>query len=235
MTDMSTINKKEISEVMIEAMNREELNTRAVAQHLNLNPCYISMAKNPNHWDTMGITAWRRLQDWLDTRGKISEFKIPEGEEIFVPKSYVPKAKKEGKIEAKPAAVDGNIKVNGSDLSSVLSAESDRKGAGADLQIKTEVSETQSAAADLKNGKKHIPRKIKVPLFNKEEIDALDKKFTPLFALMEKVVVTMEKQSGLLAGHQQSIQGLVDIYKSIKKESEVRPQLVIFQRNIYQK
>jgi hypothetical protein len=36
---MSEINKKQISEALIKAMQREELHTRETAQKLNLNPC----------------------------------------------------------------------------------------------------------------------------------------------------------------------------------------------------
>jgi hypothetical protein len=83
---MSIIDKKSISGALKEAMAREDLNTRAVAKALNLNPCYISMCQNPNSWDSMGKAPWVRLEEWAVTRDKISEFKIPEGEEIWKPK-----------------------------------------------------------------------------------------------------------------------------------------------------
>jgi hypothetical protein len=86
---MSTINKQQISDALKEAMNHEDLHTRAVAQKLNLNPCYISMCQNPNSWDSMGKTAWLRLEEWANTRGQISEFVIPDGEEIWKAKEKV--------------------------------------------------------------------------------------------------------------------------------------------------
>jgi hypothetical protein len=92
---MSTINKKEISDALKTALNREELHSREAAKFLNLNPCYISMAQNPNSWDAMGKTAWLRLEAWLDTREAISVFQIPYGEEVWQPKE------RPAKIEAK--------------------------------------------------------------------------------------------------------------------------------------
>ena len=65
---MSTINRKQISDALKEAMNREELHTRDAARALNLHPCYISMAQNPNSWDAMGKAPWVRLEEWINTR-----------------------------------------------------------------------------------------------------------------------------------------------------------------------
>lgn len=60
---MNTINRKEISEALKEAANREDLHTREIAQKLNLMPCYISMAQNPKSWDSMSKAAWVRLEE----------------------------------------------------------------------------------------------------------------------------------------------------------------------------
>lgn len=86
---MSTLTRKEISEALREAMNREDLANRAAAQKLNLNPCYISMALNPNSWDSMGKAAWARLEEWVDTREALGQFEIPAGEEIWKPKEKI--------------------------------------------------------------------------------------------------------------------------------------------------
>jgi len=80
---MKTEEMKIISDHLIDALNKEDLTTRAAARALNLNPSYISMAKNPRHWDTISKDAWYRLTHWHNSRGRISEFKIPEDEEIL--------------------------------------------------------------------------------------------------------------------------------------------------------
>lgn len=80
------MDKKAISEHLIDALNKEDLPRREAARFLNLNPCYVTMAQNENSWDAMGKTAWERMEAWHETRLKISEFKIPEGEEIWKPK-----------------------------------------------------------------------------------------------------------------------------------------------------
>jgi hypothetical protein len=89
---MSDINKKQISEALIKAMQREELHTREAAHLLNLNPCYISMAQNPNSWDAMGKASWIRLEEWFNTNSPLGLFQIPEGEEIWKPKEKTVKS-----------------------------------------------------------------------------------------------------------------------------------------------
>lgn len=98
---MNTTLKKQISEALKEAMNREDLHTRETAKYLNLNPCYVSMAQNEKSWDSMGKTPWIRLEEWFRIRGPISEFLIPAGEEIWKPKEKVVKeANPEDKIHS---------------------------------------------------------------------------------------------------------------------------------------
>jgi len=80
---ISLESKKEISGYLIKALDRENLSTREAAQFLNMNPIYMSMARNPKMFDSMSKAAWERLQDWMNTRDKISEYKIPELEEIY--------------------------------------------------------------------------------------------------------------------------------------------------------
>lgn len=75
--------RKQISAALIEHLEREELHTGEAAKYLNLNPCYISMAKSEKSWDAMSTTAWNRLEEWFNTRENIKDFKIPEGEEIW--------------------------------------------------------------------------------------------------------------------------------------------------------
>jgi hypothetical protein len=83
---MDNIRKRVLMDSLKEAMSKEDLNTRAAARCLNLNPCYLSMAQNPNSWDAMGKAPWERIELWADTRDKLSSFVIPEGEEIWKPK-----------------------------------------------------------------------------------------------------------------------------------------------------
>jgi hypothetical protein len=97
------MDKKAISEALKEAINKKDLNTRAAAKALNLNPIYISMAQNPKSWDAMGKTPWIRLEEWLNTRGPLALFNIPEGEEIWKPKEKAQEAPKKDVIKHKKA------------------------------------------------------------------------------------------------------------------------------------
>lgn len=89
---MNTKDREAIVDALKDAILREELPNREVARLLNFHPCYISMANNPNTWDQIGRHVWERLEEWYLNREKLSEFKIPEGEEIWQPK---PKTQKD--------------------------------------------------------------------------------------------------------------------------------------------
>jgi hypothetical protein len=106
---MSEINKKQISEALIKAMQREELHTRETAQKLNLNPCYISMAQNPNSWDAMGKASWIRLEEWFNTNLPLALFEIPAGEEIWKTKEKVIKTDPEMTILSSKEVVTKSI------------------------------------------------------------------------------------------------------------------------------
>jgi hypothetical protein len=88
---MNAINKKELSALLSEAISREELRTGEAARFLNLNPCYLAMMQNEKHWDSAGKAPWDRLILWKEQRCKISEFEIPEGETIYIPKPKIEK------------------------------------------------------------------------------------------------------------------------------------------------
>ena len=95
---MSPELKKQISDHLIVALGHEDLPRREGAKFLNLNPCYISMAINPGYLDSLSQAAWGRLEARHNTREKISEYKIPEGEEVWQPKekpAEVPKKDKD--------------------------------------------------------------------------------------------------------------------------------------------
>jgi hypothetical protein len=88
---MTTDEKKELADALVEAMNREELHTGEAAKALNVKACYVSMIKNPDLWGSIPAKAWDRVEEWMQTRGKIRDFVIPEGEEIVTQKAYTPR------------------------------------------------------------------------------------------------------------------------------------------------
>ncbi len=80
---MTPIEKKEIAAHFIESFNLENLHNRDAAKLLNLKLCYISWIKNENCHDSISKAAWERFEQWHISRGKISDFKIPEGEPLL--------------------------------------------------------------------------------------------------------------------------------------------------------
>lgn len=103
---MTEQDKKELSCLLIEAMDREDLHTGQAARFLNLNPMYVSMARSEKSWKAIGAAPWVRIEEWARTRQKLSEFKIPEGEEIWVRPQ-----KDETKGEHKPQAAAETVSV----------------------------------------------------------------------------------------------------------------------------
>jgi hypothetical protein len=83
MTELAS--RKDISDALRAAIEKENLHTRGAAVCLNINPIYVSMCLNENSWDHLGKTAWARIEDWFYTKAPLLDYEIPEGEEIFVP------------------------------------------------------------------------------------------------------------------------------------------------------
>lgn len=222
--------KKQISAALIEHLNREELHTREAAKFLNINPCYISMAKNENSWDAMGKTAWIRLEQWFYTRENIKDFKIPEGEEIFVvkkktePEKYTNIKERRGKLKIEPK---------------VLPEKEPEEHSPEQLVAET---------------KKQSPGKIVRLVINKAEIEDLQKQLNVLQEFIknqEKVTKELRQLSQDISISQfilleENFKPLLtrveDIERSLKPtgitklpEYDQKPHIVIFQRNIYQK
>lgn len=73
--------KKELQRLLKEALLAEHMYNAKAAKYLNLIPNYITMMLNHRMWDHCPAKAWNRVEEALSL-GKISEFKIPEGEKI---------------------------------------------------------------------------------------------------------------------------------------------------------
>lgn len=99
---MENINKAQLSAALKKALSSEHLWSRDAAKFLNLNPVYISMMLNPKTFDKCGATAWTRLNEWFLTNEPLSDFRIPDGEEIWQPKKQEPNIEGKG-VETLPA------------------------------------------------------------------------------------------------------------------------------------
>jgi hypothetical protein len=225
---MSTLDKKAISEALIEAMNREDLNTRATAKFLNINPCYISMAKNPNHFDTMGITAWTRIKEWLDTRDKISAFQIPEGEPIFVPKERQ-SAPAKPKSKKAPALKEVEYKDTGSNEAIIVHQEAQEKP-----PVKKKNAHPEGKSVNL--------------ILNQAELRKLNERVSNLEKTIEDTIpkelkIIVNKLDNYLEKSRE-IDTKYSLLSSLLKSKEPEKKkakkgrgwsIVFFQRNIYQK
>jgi hypothetical protein len=73
----------EISAWLKKKMQDEHLWNAQAARFLNLNPLYVSMMLNAKSFHACTVGAWARAEQVKDAGICISDFKIPEGEEIF--------------------------------------------------------------------------------------------------------------------------------------------------------
>ena len=111
---MELTEKKQLSAALKQALTEEHLWTKDAGLFLNINPAYISMMLNPKLFDKAAISAWHRIKEWSTTKGKISDFKLPDGEKVRIPVESVkrkpkekPAAKTSEKLQTNPPA--GNI------------------------------------------------------------------------------------------------------------------------------
>jgi hypothetical protein len=105
---MELNDKKIMAEHLRDAMNREDLSTREAARCLNLAPYYLSMSQNENSWAAMGRSPWERIEQWHNTREKLTSFRIPEGEEIWKPKEKSVDPPKKSPVIKEKVAVEKN-------------------------------------------------------------------------------------------------------------------------------
>jgi len=218
---MTDQRKKEIADHYMEATNREELRTREAARYLNLNPCYLSMVKTERHWSSMSQAAWDRLEEWHESRCKISEFVIPEGEEIFK------------KPERKPSLPEeGTVPENYSTGSAAAAKVIKKKG-----RKKLVKKEPQSSFAEDRSTEPDIIDRVK----------ALEKKVTELNlknTLLLKEIESLKESAdarieGLLVLEKDNNNQIEDIKSSINTNKvksngkDRHPRVVFFQRNYY--
>jgi len=208
MTQLKNEEKKILASHLMEAMDKEELNTRETARCLNLNPCYVSMFKNYRLWDSCPRDAWCRLTQWHDSRLKLKEYQYPEDEPKWEPKAKdnppspmdkgentildLPETKKEiGKIEQEKSGKSVKLVLN-----------------------QAEMKQIQDRIAELE-------RKIEAHvIFIKELQKQADEANTELFRLKGATIPNIFYRLGELEKPKEEISG--------------KPhQTVIFQRNIY--
>lgn len=223
---MTTQDKKELSEALVEALAKEDLHTGEAAGLLNLNPAYISMIKNEKLWDAVPAKGWSRTMEWFNARCAIRDFVIPEGEEIF---------KRPKKEDAPKAAVKEPLSIN-SEIASP--AARDRNDGG-------------KKAKKQKNGKSVI-----LQINNQEMADLRQKiafleeekkaYFDSVNALSERIAATEQRLQDTESKILNDVDKTVSILnkrlvalENIKSMPSVVPTkkhgIIVFQRNIFQR
>jgi len=87
---MNLEEKKMVSQHLIEEINRTGISTRLAGEWLGMQPCYVSMAKNPDNFDSMSRSAWNALEKWHLSREPLDSYKTEKkessgGRETFDP------------------------------------------------------------------------------------------------------------------------------------------------------
>jgi hypothetical protein len=217
---MTPQDKKEISASLMEHMNREELHTSEAARLLNLNPCYISMAKSEKSWDSMGKAAWERLMEWFNTRCNIRDFQIPEGEEIFKrkEKEYTP-GKAEVKAITEPEEHSPEAVISPAKPERNIHPKKEKHAKSVNIIInKAELADVRQRAGVLEGRLRELDTVI----------TKMDNEFRQRFYIMEEETLSVMRLR--IKDLEEGMGHLVTIPKA-----ENKPSIVIFQRNIYQK
>lgn len=236
--------KKQISAALIEHLEREELHSGQAAAFLNLNPCYISMAKNEKSWDAMGKKTWDRLEEWFNTRENIKDFKIPEGEEIWkkperdpaarITKPDVSKVKKERK------------EVDEHSPEVLIKAKKEHNGKNVQLIINTARFEAiDKQIADLKEENKKLLKGLQESEHYYELLkDNYDRLAQEQFVLIDETIPVILSRLDSLKALPESLENLKQSFQLLGAAQAIHtlpikeksPKgIVIFQRNYYSK
>jgi hypothetical protein len=189
---LSQKEKREIVDALLEHLGKEELHTSEAAKLLNLNPIYVSMAKNERSWDSMTRVAWDRLFEWVSTRGDLKAFKIPEGEEIFKRKEKVRNIESVGPEEHSPESVF-------TEPAPILPAKSRKPKKEKSGKI-VKVILNQAELADLRQKIKFLEGEIKnaMTLFNLFESELRDIKEKPVPEPVKADLKVAESKPGII-------------------------------------
>lgn len=229
---LSQNEKQQISEHLIEAMNREELHTRKAAEYLNLNPCYISMAKRVSSFNAMSAAAWERLADWHQSRDKISAFVIPEGEELYKPadrkvtEKEEPEVKPEKKVEKSGKSV--KLILNKAEMA-VMQKDIELLKRELDVVKHTKVSEVDN---DLIGKVEFLSKEVEAL---KNTLRGLDEVITNMDRPHEKDISDIQIELWVLKDETIAVMSreIKSLQRALEgfKVNDNKPSIVIFQRN----
>ena len=207
MTQLKNEEKKILASHLMEAMDKEELNTRETAQRLNLNPCYVSMFKNEKSWDSCPKDAWHRLTQWHNSRLKLKEYQYPEDEPKWEPKEKdnLPSPMEKGENTI--------LNLSGTKIE-IRKREQEKSGKSVKLILnQEEIKQIQDRITELEG-------KIEAHVISIKELQKAAKSAEELFRLNADTI-------------QNILTRLRELEKPKEEISGKPHQTVIFQRNIY--
>lgn len=230
---MNNDEKKVVSTHLIEELNRTGISTRVAGEWLGIQPCYVSMAKNPDSFDSMSRSAWNALESWHLSRLPLEEFKTNRktgngtGERHISESNGVmdaPDPKQPGKV-LKPAQ---QPEKSGKSVKIVLN-----QAEMAEIRKDIELLRRQvDAQKSLKANSDNLPD---VSFFTKELevikgwVRKLDEKVIALDGLADNLWVIRDEEIPNLSLQIKDLTAVVEKIQGEKKDSCV----VIFQRNNY--
>ena len=223
---IKTEEKRQIVASLIEHMEREELHTGQAAQYLNLNPCYVSMAKSEKSWDSMGKKPWERLAEWFATRANIKDFVIPEGEEIFKRPERAPSARiTEPDVPKVKKVKEETKELNGCPFVEPVF------NPGEKIARKSPPKKTKKTKVDLKADLMELADLRQKVKFLEEQ----NKSAMMLFAASEASIKACENKCENLLTAIRDHEILIQRLERPEPIAKPRKSIVVFQRNIYHK
>jgi hypothetical protein len=228
---MTEQDKKELAAHFNEALEHEDLHLSQAARFLNLNPCYITWIRNEKYWSDISAAAWSRFEAWHLTRGKLSDFQVPEGEAIWEKKKPAPKTEPEGIDEHSP----DNLLPPETPKQKRKYTRHDQ-GEGKTVKIilqKEEIEQLKKRVDLLTEDNNRLAQSVKELHTNNLILLSENEKLGSLISELSKKIFVIEDES--LAVMRQEIKDLqegIGHLVTIPKPY-VKPGIILFQRNIY--
>lgn len=76
---MNDIARENIREKLVKAIESEGLTPKQAADILNVRSNYVSMIKNPSHWNKTPASAWEKALTWVNSGQTLREYAVKHG------------------------------------------------------------------------------------------------------------------------------------------------------------
>jgi hypothetical protein len=106
---MNDIARENIREKLVKAIESEGLTLKQAADILNVLSSYVSMIKNPSHWNKTPASAWEKALAWVNSGQTLREYAVKHGKVRPDPEP-LKEPPQEPVLRVKPEALERRLK-----------------------------------------------------------------------------------------------------------------------------